>query len=117
MQTKSAMILGLSFVIGASIYAAALAIDAGNSNYSRISITNNEQFDLDSGMQISPEIYADLIAKSHEKAIAAAQALNRKLGKATDVYFDAPHDYYQDADRDEKDKKLLINVSITYELQ
>ncbi|MDR2639679.1 MAG: hypothetical protein LBC09_07590 [Helicobacteraceae bacterium] len=123
MQTKSAIILGLSFVVGLVIYPICDRW-ANNKYYTPVSVISASAgafIQLGDDMQVPPEIYAQLVGKARQKAEVMARSLGMELGRATDVYAEPPNNsynnYYDDGEKIEKTEKSWISVTVSHSLK
>jgi hypothetical protein len=125
MQTKSAIILGLSFVIGmiVSYLIQKFPYDYDNLRFFSISVNVSKTVEVDgdcSAPQISPEIYAELFEQSRKQAEALARAGGRQLGKSLDVFVEKPYCAYESDGRnveDGKTKKATVNLAASFKAE
>jgi hypothetical protein len=124
MQINSAIILGLSFVIGAIAYGAIQKWDASGYDYddnrkTMVSVQANKVVEFASAFasapQVSDEIYAEIFNTARQRAEAIAKANGGKLGNLTDVYTDGPHKFYDSVEGEAE--QYILNVSATFEIE
>ncbi|MDR2152549.1 MAG: SIMPL domain-containing protein [Helicobacteraceae bacterium] len=120
MQINSAIVLGLSFVIGVIAYGAIQKWDASGYDYNEdrkttVSIHGNRIVESSSELQVADEVYAEIFNAARQRAEAIAKANGGKLGKLIDVYTDGPNPFYDGGEGETK--KFTLNVSATFEFE
>ncbi|MDR2033038.1 MAG: hypothetical protein LBP89_00135 [Helicobacteraceae bacterium] len=122
MQSKSAIILGVSFAIGMAIYGVILnlsswfASELVDSRYSSLSVSVSKKVDLAVGESVKPEIIAELYAQAQEQAEAFAMASGVTLDGIDNAYVSRP-DYYDSGEEEAATKKTRIEFSVSYRLK
>ncbi|MDR1912805.1 MAG: hypothetical protein LBQ52_10745 [Helicobacteraceae bacterium] len=122
MQSKSAIILGVSFAIGMAIFGVILNLSswlAGEpaaSRYSNFSVSFSKKVDLAVGESVKPEIIEELYAYAREQAETFAKASEVKLDGIDSAYVSQP-DYYDSGEEGATTKKARIEFVVSYRIK
>ncbi|MDR2639680.1 MAG: hypothetical protein LBC09_07595 [Helicobacteraceae bacterium] len=122
MQTKSAIILGLSFVIATAIFTAAYYQTnkkSDQSAYERASIsaTANRKVTVKAGEQPSNELLAELSKEAKEKAEVIAAATGQRVTKTINIYMNSfsQDEYYgRQEENQEGEKTSIYEIAVTF---
>jgi hypothetical protein len=122
MQTKSAIILGVSFIVGIAFYA--LINDwSSAAGYERSAAAWNGKLTVSASKRVfvteekpfpPPEAFEEVFTEANKKAETLARVSGAKLSKPTDIYSDNPS-YEYDLNGD-GNKSVNVTISISYDL-
>ncbi|MDR0665340.1 MAG: SIMPL domain-containing protein [Helicobacteraceae bacterium] len=118
MQTKSAIILGVSFVIGLSIEAAISKWDVYDYSNVHVSVAADKRVTLKEGEEVSPGVLSEMFERAREQAEAIARASGKKLGAPADVYSNVNGSYqYSEEPQEDGKREVTINLSATFDMK